>query len=259
MKLALIGHGAIAHQLLKHFADSPRHKVTIILDIADTHVAGGPPVTTKLAHLLAEKPDLVVECAGHSAVDAHAVPVLEAGHDILIVSIGALADRALREKVFSAAERTKRQVLLPAGAIAGIDGLAAARHGGLTSVRLRSRKPPLSWGGAPGVAGVDLAKITTATAIFAGPADEAARLFPKNANVAATVALAGLGFERTEVELIADPAAARNIHELEAEGAFGRFRIVLENVPSPDNPKTSALTAMSLIRLIENRETSIAI
>lgn len=254
MKLALIGHGAIARQLLKHVSASSRHEVAIILDIADTRVAGGPPVTTALADLLAANPDLVVECAGHAAVDAHAVPVLEAGHDILIVSIGALADGALREKLFAAAARTKRQVLLPAGAIAGIDGLAAARHGGLSFVRLRSRKPPLAWGGAPGAEGIDLAQIKTATAIFTGSAGEAARLFPKNANVAATVALAGIGFERTGVELIADPEAARNIHELEAEGAFGRFRIVLENVPSPDNPKTSALTAMSLIRLIENRE-----
>ncbi len=257
MKLALIGHGAIARQILKHFAGASRHQVAIILDVADTRVPGGAPVTTRLADLLAKKPDLVVECAGHSAVDAHAVPVLEAGHDLLIVSIGALADHALREKVFAAAERTKRQVLLPAGAVAGIDGLVAARYGGLTSVRLRSRKPPLSWGGAPGAQGIDLAAIKSATPVFTGTAGEAARLFPKNANVAATVALAGLGFSRTEVELLADPAATRNTHELEVEGAFGRFKIVLENVPSPDNPKTSALTAMSLIRLIENRETSI--
>lgn len=258
MKLALIGHGAIARQLLKHFAaPGSRHAVAIILDLTDTRTQGGPPVTTKLADLLAAKPDLVVECAGHAAVDRHAVPVLEAGHDLLIVSIGAIADGALRDKVFAAARRTGRQVLLPAGAIAGIDGLVAARHGGLTRVKLTSRKAPLSWSGAPGVQGVDLAAITSATTIFAGPADEAAYLFPKNANVAATVALAGLGFEKTEVALIADPAATRNIHELEAEGAFGRFRIVLENVPSPDNPKTSALTAMSLIRLIENREASV--
>ncbi len=196
----------------------------------------------------------MVECAGHGAVDAHSVAVLEAGFDLLIVSIGALADRALRDKVFAAAERSKGRVLLPAGAVAGIDGLVAARFGGLDRVRLRSRKPPLSWGGAPGVQGIDLAAITTPTPIFQGAADEAARLFPKNANVAATVALAGIGFARTSVELVADPAAERNIHELEVEGAFGRFKIVLENVPSPDNPKTSALTALSIIRLIENRE-----
>ncbi|MFO1186142.1 MAG: aspartate dehydrogenase [Alphaproteobacteria bacterium] len=235
MKLALIGHGAIARQLLKHFAASKRHEVAIILDVSDTHVAGGPPVTTKLADLLATKPDLVVECAGHSAVDAHAVPVLEAGHDILIVSIGALADRALREKVFAAAERTKRQVLLPAGAVAGIDGLAAARYGGLTSVRLRSRKPPLSWGGAPGVEGVDLARIKTATAIFVGSADEAARLFPKNANVAATVALAGLGFKTTEVELIADPEAKAT----STSSGRGRLRTL------PDRPRKCSLPRQS--------------
>jgi aspartate dehydrogenase len=257
MKLALIGHGAIARQILNHIAQSAQHEVAIILDVADTRVAGGPPVTTRLADVLAARPDLVVECAGHSAVDAYAVPLLEAGLDILIVSIGALADPQLRTKVFAAAERSKGRVLLPAGAIAGIDGLVAARYGGLETVRLRSRKAPLSWSGAPGVEGVDLAAIKTPTVIFSGPADEAARLFPKNANVAATIALAGLGFSRTAVELVADPSATRNIHELEAEGAFGRMRVVLENIPSPDNPKTSALAALSIIRLIENQEASI--
>ncbi len=253
MKLALIGHGAIARQLLKYLSRSQQHRVAIILDVADTSTAGGPPVTTRLADVLAAKPDFVIECAGHGAVDSYATGVLEAGHDLLVVSIGALADRALRDKVFAAAERSKGRVFLPAGAVAGIDGLVAARYGGLDRVRLRSRKPPLSWGGAPGVQGIDLAAIKTSTTIFDGLADEAAKLFPKNANVAATVALAGIGFGRTRVELVADPAAERNIHELEAEGAFGRFMVTLENVPSPDNPKTSALTALSIIRLIENR------
>jgi aspartate dehydrogenase len=257
MKLALIGHGAIAHQILAHVRGASGLAITSILDVADSSEPGGPPVTTRLADVLATGPDLVIECASHSAIDAHAVPVLEAGIDLLIVSIGALSDEALRRKVFAAAERAKGQLLLPAGAVAGIDGLVAARYGGLSHVTLRSKKPPLAWGGAPGVQGIDLAAIRTATTIFSGNAGEAARLFPKNANVAATIALAGLGFERTEVELIADPAAPGNVHELEVQGAFGRFRIVLENVPSPDNPKTSALTAMSIIRLIENRRASI--
>ncbi len=259
MKLALIGHGAIAHQILNYAKTARDLEVAIILDVAESAESGGPRVTTALAELLAAQPDLVVECASHSAVDAHAVPVLEAGFDLLVVSIGALSDERLREKLFSAAERAKGRLLLPAGAIAGIDGLTAARYGGLTHVTLRSRKPPLSWGGAPGVEGIDLKSISKATVIFSGNAGEAARLFPKNANVAATIALAGLGFERTEVELIADPEAPGNVHELEVQGAFGRFKIVLENVPSPDNPKTSALTAMSIIRLIESRRAQVVI
>jgi len=259
MKLALIGNGAIAHQILRYVRTAPDLEVVIILDIADSHEPGGPRVTTKLSDLLAARPDLVIECAGHAAVDTHAVPVLGAGFDLLAVSIGALSDDRLRNKLFAAAERAKGQLLLPAGAVAGIDGLNAAKYGGLSRVTLRSRKPPLSWGGAPGVEGIDLKSISKATAIFSGNAGEAARLFPKNANVAATIALAGLGFERTEVELIADPEAPGNVHELEAQGAFGRFKIVLENVPSPDNPKTSALTAMSIIRIIENRRACVVI
>lgn len=260
MKLALIGHGAIAHQILGFVGQSKgRHTVSSILNIEDSTEAGGPLVVLQLAELLATKPDLVVECAGHSAVDSHAGPILEAGHTLLIVSIGALSDAALRTKVFDAAERAPGRLLLPAGAIGGIDALVAARYGGLERVTLRSRKPPLAWGGAPGVEGVDLAAIKEPTVIFSGNSGGAAQLFPKNANVAATVALAGVGFEATKVELIADPTATRNIHELEVEGTFGLFRIALENLPSTDNPKSSALTAMSIFRLIENQDASIVL
>src|SRR5262249_27323208 len=118
MKLALIGNGAIAHQILHYVKTARDLEVAIILDIVDSHEAGGPRVTTKLADLLAAKPDLVIECAGHAAVDTHAIAVLEAGLDLLVVSIGALSDDQLRRKLFAAAEHAKGQLLLPAGAIA---------------------------------------------------------------------------------------------------------------------------------------------
>lgn len=260
MKLALIGNGAIAHQIISYCQGTDgRIDIVQILDQALSQEPGGPPVTTQLPALLAAKPDLVVECAGHAAVAQHGSRVLEAGLDLVVVSVGSLADAGLREPLFAAARRGPGRLTLTTGAVAGLDGLMAAKIGGLDSVTLRSRKPPLSWGGAPGVEGIDLAAITAPTAIFEGSAGEAALAFPKNANVAATVALAGLGFEATNVVLMADPAARRNIHEVTAEGAFGCFTITLENVPSPDNPKTSALTAMSIIRLIEARAAPILI
>jgi aspartate dehydrogenase len=149
--------------------------------------------------------------------------------------------------------------LLPAGAIGGLDAVAAMRLSGLTSVRYRSRKPPLAWRGTPAERQVDLGKLAKRTVLYKGTAGEAALLYPQNANVAAAVALAGLGFEATAVELVADPDAGGNIHEIEAEGATGRFAIELQGKPSRTNPKTSALAALSVARTLLNEQATIVI
>ncbi len=140
--------------------------------------------------------------------------------------------------------------MLPAGAIGGIDAIAAMRLGGLDAVRYRSRKPPAAWRGSPAEKVADLDKLTSRTVLYRGTAGEAALLYPQNANVAAAVALAGLGFDATEVELVADPEAPGNVHEIEAEGAAGRFAIQLQGKPSRTNPKTSALAALSVARAL---------
>jgi len=133
------------------------------------------------------------------------------------------------------------------------------RLGGLDSVRYRSIKPPAAWRGTPAEQAIDLDRIETQAVAYRGTAREAALLYPKNANVAATVALAGLGFDRTEVEIVADPAARYNTHEIEAEGASGTLALRLVNLPSPENPKTSALTALSLVRALLNEASAVAI
>jgi aspartate dehydrogenase len=117
-------------------------------------------------------------------------------------------------------------------------------------VRYTGRKPPLAWAGTPAEEGRDLAALKSQEPVFTGNASQAVRLFPKNANVTAAIALAGVGFERTLVTLIADPAIALNQHEIEAEGSFGRFRIVLENRPLTGNPKTSELAALSVAQAV---------
>ena len=119
-------------------------------------------------------------------------------------------------------------------------------------MRYRSRKPPAAWRGSPAEKLVDLGALTRRTVLYRGTAGEAALLYPQNANVAAAVALAGLGFDATEVELVADPDAPGNVHEIEAEGAAGRFAIQLQGKPSRSNPKTSALAAMSVARALLN-------
>src|SRR5207248_8983203 len=122
----------------------------------------------------------------------------------------------------------------------------------LKSVRYRSRKPPAAWRGSPAEEAVDLGSLTARTVLYRGSAGEAALRYPQNANVAAALALAGLGFEATEVELVADPDAPGNVHEIDAEGAAGRFAIQLQGKPARSNPKTSALTAMSVARALLN-------
>jgi aspartate dehydrogenase len=208
---------------------------------------------------MARHPTLVAEVAGQAAVAEHGDHVLRSGIDLLVISVGALADPALLGRLKSAAHDGNSRILLPAGAIGGIDAIAAMRVSGLTSVRYRSRKPPAAWRGSPAERVVDLDALTQRTVLYKGTAGEAALLYPQNANVAAAVALAGLGFDATEVELVADPDAPGNVHEIEAEGAAGRFAIQLQGKPSRSNPKTSALAAMSVARALLNERATIVI
>lgn len=137
----------------------------------------------------------------------------------------------------------------PSGAIAGLDAVAAASVGRIESVMLTSRKPPQGLKGAPYIIekGIDLDAIEREQIIFEGNARDAIRGFPKNINVAVTLSLAGIGAEKTMVRIIADPAAARNCHQIEVEGEFGRLLTLTENLPFPFNPRTSYLAALSAI------------
>ncbi len=140
-----------------------------------------------------------------------------------------------------------------------VDVAGSRRVGGLARVTYITRKPPGAWKGAPAEEKFDLDNLSEETVLFEGAADEAARLYPQNANVAATIARAGAGFDATEVRLIADPAASGNIHQLHAEGAFGEFDIEIRGRPLPDNPKTSTLAAHSVIHAIRNKAGAIEI
>lgn len=261
MKIALVGNGAIA-RLLSDFcaARSDRFSIVGALGLnADKVSVGAHPVVYALPELLAMQPDLVVECAGHSAVRDISGPVLAAGIDLVIVSTGSLADAALLADLTRAAQGGPAQVKLVAGALPGVDALASAKIAGLSKVTLTSSKPPKAWKGTPAEKTYDLDAVKTRTVIFAGNAREAALTFPKNANVAATAALAGLGFEATRVALVADPAATQNVHHLEAEGAFGAMTLEIHANPSPDNPKTSHMAALSIMRVLENEAAAIVL
>ena len=261
MKIALIGNGAIA-KLVAQFCAARTDRLHVVAALglpSDAVSVGAHPVVHLLADLLSFKPDIVVECAGHSAVKAYAAPVLAAGLDFVIVSTGSLADADLWNIVSTAAQNSTAKVKLVAGALPGVDALSAAKLAGLTKVTLRSSKPPKAWKGTPAEQTHSLDVITERTVIFSGNARQAALTFPKNANVAATAALAGIGFENTSVELVADPGVTQNRHHLEAEGAFGAMSLEINANPSPDNPKTSHIAALSIMRLLENEASAIVI
>lgn len=261
MKIALVGNGAIARLVTSFCAARPeRFSIVGALGLhADKVSVGAHPVVYSVADIIALKPDLIVECAGHAAVRAVCGPVLAAGIDLVIVSTGSLADPDLWAELSAAAARSTAQVKLVAGALPGVDALAAAKLAGLDTVTLTSSKPPKAWKGTPAETTHDLDSVTEPTVLYAGNARNAALSFPKNANVAATAALAGVGFEKTRVMLVADPAVTQNVHRLEAAGAFGSMVLEIHANPSPDNPKTSHMAALSIMRVLENEAGAIVI
>jgi aspartate dehydrogenase len=238
MRIACLGVGSIAASLQSQFAGTGIELVAAL--------ARRPPppgfaaiAVADLDALCATQPDLVVECAGHEAVGAYVPALLTRGLDVIVASTGALADPTLETQLRGRPGR----LLIPTGALAGIDALAAATHDAVARVELTSTKPPSGWG----------LPEEAHRVLFEGSAREAARAWPKNANVAATVALAGIGFDATRVRLVADPAVMGNQHRLEVEGAFGCFASEITGRPQPDNPRTSRLTALSILHAIANR------
>ena len=254
-ELTLIGYGAIGravHQRLNalagvritHIVVSPA-RVQALQDELGTGVV----VTDRVP----ESTPLVLECAGHSALLAHVLPALRRSVECAVLSVGALSEPGLPEQLEEAARAGATQLHLLAGAIGGIDAIAAARQAGIDELVYTGRKPPAGWRGSPAEQVVDLDKLQEATVILQASAREAARLYPKNANVAATLSLAGIGLDRTQVRLIADPTVSENIHEYEVRGAFGEMRVSMRGKPLAENPKTSALTVLSALRFLHNR------
>jgi len=251
-----LGFGAMARSLAASLAAGPSGlRLSGFLLPAESRADTPEGMTrwTGIADLIAAKPDLVVECATHEAVRETVPALLAAGIDVVIVSIGALGDPATVAKLEDAARRGGARPTAVSGAIGGLDVLRSAALAGLDSVTYVGRKPPAAWTGTPAESILDLATLAEATVFYEGNAVEAARDYPKNTNVTAAVALAGVGFEKTRVRLVADPAAPGNTHELEAKGAFGDFRIVLNNKPLPENPKTSWLAALSVEQAVLRR------
>ena len=198
-------------------------------------------------------PDLVVEAAGRAAIAQWASAALASAPIMIIASTSAFCDDGLLAWLAEQAERHGSRIQVPSGAIGGIDALASAATLGLDDVVHQIVKPPRAWKGTPAEQLVDLDGLTERAVFFSGTARQAASAYPQNANATVVTSLAGLGLDRTRVEMIADPASTMNGHRIMARGEFGRMDITLENRPLATNPKSSELTALSLVRLIEHR------
>lgn len=254
--IALIGYGAIADEIVITLEQRGElRSLRGILARADSlprlqaKSRGRFPIVTSVSELLALDADVVVEVAGHAAVREFGPTLLAHGATALFSSVGAFADRTFAKQMIASAV-AQSELLVAPGAVAGIDGLRAARSAGLRSVTYTSWKPPTAWQDTPGAGLVD--RLDGRRAIFfEGTARQAALDYPKNANVGALIGLLGLGLDRTLVRLGADATLHGPLGLIEADGDFGTFRFEIGTRPS-SNPKTSALTAHSMLAAIRD-------
>jgi len=257
LRIALLGAGTIARLVLDHVRSGALPGIEVVA------IAGRPgsaralalgrefdlPVVTGREALLASEPEAVLEAASHEAVREYLVPLLDSGIKVVVLSAGALADDSLRGAAEQAAARSGAMLYVPSGGIGGLDALKAACAAGVDEASIQVAKPPAAWENIPYVEalGIDLRRLRTAQILFEGPAREGVPHFPQNVNIAAVLSMAGIGFDRTRLTVVADPAITRNTHTIRVSGRSGRFSIVLENIPAPENPKTAWLACYSAL------------
>ena len=254
--IGIIGCGAIGQALLRA-VDSGRLNVAVAgvtsrnEDRAHEFLGSldSPPPYLDRQELISRS-DLVVETAGGHVVPELAKETFAAGKDLMVISIGALLDNP---GIIEEARHTGCRLLAPSGAIAGLDGIKSACAGQVDHVTMVSRKPPASLEGAPHLVenGISLDGLEEELEVFSGTAREAVKGFPANLNVSAAVSLAGLGPDKTQVKMVAVPGLERNCHDIEVVGEFGVLRVHIENIPS-ENPRTGRLTALSIIRSVQD-------
>jgi aspartate dehydrogenase len=206
---------------------------------------------------VAEVADVVIECAPSKLVRSIVAPFVSRGKTAVVLSAGALLEN---EDLIELARQNGGQIVVPTGALIGLDAMTAAAEGNILSVRMVTRKPVTGLVGAPYLVqnNIDIEHITEPLKIFEGTAREAAKGFPANLNVAVALSLAGLGPDRTTLEIWADPALTRNVHRIEVESDSARFSMSIENIPS-ENPKTGRITALSVIAYLRKQRSALRV
>ncbi len=271
MKIALIGCGVIGAVLAKAIGagEVGDAELGVVYDIDPKRARAlveqldsKPRIAKDVAEICADKNvDLVVEAASQGAVKEYALDVLKAGKDLMVMSVGAFSDAELFEGVREAARKTGSKLYVPSGAILGIDGIKAAMRAGIDEVVLTTRKPPAALAKTDYVREqkLDLSELRVPRIVFEGTAKDAVKAFPSSVNVAATLSLVGIGLEKTKVRVVADPSVSRNVHVIRVRGKAGEFVTEAHNVPSPDNPRTSYLAALSALRALRNLTEAVVI
>jgi aspartate dehydrogenase len=264
LRLAFIGWGAINTRVNALLTQRQAH-----VEIVGIATSGAPESRGKLPatvtflgdsnDLARAKADLVVEAAGRVAIEQWAPSALEHTSSLIVASTSAFCDDTLLPRLVAIAERHGSRIIIPSGAIGGIDALASAAVLGLDSVLHQVLKPPVAWKGTEAEGLLDLANLDRRMTFFFGTAREAASRYPQNANATIITSLAGIGLDKTMVELVADPSLSTNGHRIVAHGQFGSMDIHLRNNPLATNPKSSELTALNLVHLIENLANPISI
>ena len=262
--VVLIGFGAIGStvaRLLQERGGAMRIAAIGLRESSQprTGLPVGVPVLTHPSQLASVDAGLVVEVAGSNSVAPWGRAALGAGMNFAVSSVSAFTDATLLDELTHLAKAQGVQLIIPPGALGGIDALSAAARMGLEKVAHSIVKPPRAWIGTAAETFCDLSNLHAAQTFYEGTAREAAARFPQNANAALVVALAGLGPDHSRVTLTADPEIPGNRHLIVATGAFGSMTLQFDNAPLPGNPKSSAMTALSLVRLIENMAVGLVI
>lgn len=245
MNLGIIGCGAIGTDVAKAADKMEEIKKIYIYDIDENKGKDLSKIIKKSIFNnvfdFLDQVDLVFEAASQKAVKQYSEEILRAKKDMIIMSIGCFHDEKFKNKLEKIAKENKCKIFIPSGAVCGIDGVLSASIDIIDEVTLVTTKPPYS---------LDK-NYSKRTVIFKGNASEAVKKYPENINVAASLSLAGVGFLKTKVEIVADPVATRNSHKILAHGKFGRLRAEVENMPNPNNPKSSYMASLSAVATLK--------
>jgi aspartate dehydrogenase len=257
VRVGILGGGVIARLFLEHARSGEMgdSQIVALAGRGENSRAKalarefGVPFVVGADKLIAARPDVVLEAASHEAVREHAETLLSSGVAVIVLSGGALCDDDLRARLERASAKHRALLYLPSGGIGGLDALKAACEAGVDEVSIVVTKPPAAWIGIAYVErmNIDLDRLAGPVTLFEGTAREGVPHFPANVNIAAVLSLAGVGFDRTRLKVVADPALRFNTHFITIKGKTGTITLHFESVPSPENPKTAMLACYSAL------------
>jgi aspartate dehydrogenase len=257
VRVGILGGGVIARFFLEHVRRGEMDNADVVAIAGRSGASRGKALAREFAvpfvigvkKLIEARPEVVVEAASHEAVREHAEALLSSGIATIVLSGGALCDDDLRARLERASVKHRALLYVPSGGIGGLDALKAACAAGADEVSIAITKPPAAWKGIPYVEKlkVDLDRLAGPVTLFEGTAREGVPHFPANVNIAAVLSLAGVGFDRTRLKVVADPALRFNTHFVTIKGKTGTIALRFESVPSPDNPKTAMLACYSAL------------